>query len=184
MIDPAFTTLRSPRLQIRRFRSADARWLAGYRNDPEIARYQGWDTPYSTADANAFIDSLFDRHPGEPGCWYQFAVTLAQSGRLMGDCALCPAADGSSLAELGFTFARVFHGSGYAREAVGTILHYARQQLRLRSFLAITDRRNEAARRLLETLEFEESADRDIIPPSGKLREQEVLFVLGKNAGS
>ena len=184
MIDPAFTTLQSPRLQIRRFGEADARSLAGYRSDPEIARYQGWDAPYSTPDARAFIASLHDHHPGEPGGWYQFAGTLAQSDQLIGDCALCPAADDPSLAELGFTFARAYHGFGYAREAVDALLRYAVRELRLDRFVAITDRRNMSARRLLAILGFEESPRRDIIPPSGKVRQHELLFVSPIDGGT
>lgn len=184
MIDPAFTTLQSPRLQIRRFVEADARSLAGYRSDPEVARYQGWDVPYSTTDARAFIASLHDSHPGEPGSWYQFAVTLTQSDHLIGDCALCPATDDPSLAELGFSFASAYHGFGYAREAVAAVLRYAVRDLCLGRFVAITDHRNVPARRLLAALGFEESPQRDIIPPSGRVRQHELLFVSPTDTGT
>ena len=82
--DAGFTELRTARLVIRRFALADAEAFAAYRSDPEVARYQGWDTPYAVDEAVAFISGLAD--PGTPGEWCQLAVTA--DGRLVGDVAL------------------------------------------------------------------------------------------------
>ena len=41
--DPGFADLRTDRLVIRRFRVGDAAAFAGYRADPDVARYQSWD---------------------------------------------------------------------------------------------------------------------------------------------
>ena len=183
VVDRQFSGLVSGRLEIRRFRAPDAAGLAAYRSDPAIARFQGWDTPFPLSEAQAFIESLRGCDPGEPGRWYQFAVTLKGSDPLIGDCALCRSADVPGLAELGFTFARRYQGRGYAREAVATLLRYAGHSLGMARVVAITDRGNQPARRLLEALAFEESADRDIIPPSGTLRSHELLYLCTDTAG-
>jgi RimJ/RimL family protein N-acetyltransferase len=38
--------LETDRLRIRRFQDSDMESFLAYRNDPEVARYQGWDVPY------------------------------------------------------------------------------------------------------------------------------------------
>jgi aminoglycoside 6'-N-acetyltransferase len=139
VIDSGFDQLSSPRLTIRRFRASDAEALAVYRADPEVARYQAWESA-SLEEAHAFIESLATRHPGQPG-WFQFAFGLEPSGQLIG-------------AELGFTLARAHQGQGYAAEAVSRVLTYAFETLLLHRVFSITDERNGASQRLLERLGF------------------------------
>jgi RimJ/RimL family protein N-acetyltransferase len=153
MQDPGFTALRSERLVIRRFATADAEAFNAYRSDPEVARYQGWDS-CSLDEAQQFIRSLEGLAPGSAGRWFQFAVALIESQQLVGDCALrCTHADPRQ-AELGFTFARAHHGQGFAIEAVRCVLRYAFTTLDVHRIFAITDVRNLPAQRLLERLEF------------------------------
>src|SRR5688500_14637245 len=116
MEDPSFEHFTSRRLVIRRFASGDAEALASYRSDPEVARYQDWECPYPVSEAKKFIASLHHLAPGTPGAWFQFAVTLASSGTLIGDAALRTSRPDASEAELGFTFAAAHQGHGYATE--------------------------------------------------------------------
>lgn len=154
MHDPTFDTLVSPRLLIRRFRPADAPALAAYRSDPEVARYQSWES-CSLAEAATFIEGMRELAPGIPGAWFQFAVAVADShGSLIGDVALRRVEDDPRQAELGFTFSREHQGRGYATEAVGRISEYAFTTLDVHRLFSITDTRNEPARRLLDRLGF------------------------------
>lgn len=153
MEDPGFEMLRSERLVIRRFTAADAESFTAYRRDPEIARYQGWDS-CSLDEAHQFVRSLQELAPGTAGRWFQFAVSLAESPLLIGDCALrCTRADPRQ-AELGFTFARAHQRKGFAAEAVRCVLRYAFTTLEVHRVFAITDVRNEFAQRLLARLAF------------------------------
>jgi hypothetical protein len=54
--DIAFDERGTDRLVIRRFQSHDAPTLSTYRSDPTVARYQSWDSPFTLAQAQAFID--------------------------------------------------------------------------------------------------------------------------------
>ena len=49
-----FTQLETPRLIIRRFQDKDLAAFVDYRNDPEVARYQSWDS-ISAPRAQSFI---------------------------------------------------------------------------------------------------------------------------------
>ena len=154
MEDPSFNTLTSERLIIRRFRPVDASAFAAYRSDPEVARYQAWDCPFSLPQADRFIESVCNLTPGAAGSWFQFAVTLAPSGPLIGDCALRATRSDPRQAELGFTFATTYQGQGYASEAVATVLQYGFGKLALHRVFAITDVRNGPAQLLLQRLLF------------------------------
>jgi len=177
MRDASFERIGTERLVVRRFAAADAEPLAAYRNDPEVARYQGWETPFAVAEARRFISALGELDPGMPGEWFQFAVGLAPDGRLIGDCALrCDGADPRQ-AELGCSFARSHQGHGYAVEAVAAVLEYGFTVLSLRRVFAHTELRNAPARRLLERLRFRREVDPRESTGVGGEPETELLYV-------
>jgi aminoglycoside 6'-N-acetyltransferase len=148
-IAPPDVFVATPRLVLRRFRAGDAGSFAAYRDDPEVARYQGWDS-CSRADAVSFIEAQLARAPFETGRWTQVAVELAADGKLIGDCALRMESSTARQAELGFTFARGYQGRGFATEAVSHLLGYAFEKLGLHRIYAVADARNLRALALAE----------------------------------
>jgi aminoglycoside 6'-N-acetyltransferase len=154
MEDPSFDSIQSPRLTIRRFREADSDAFAGYRDDPEVARYQAWERPYSIAQAREFVASLRDLHPGRAGTWFQFAVCSRESDALFGDIGLRTTNDEPPEGELGFSMAGSYQGRGYAREAAREVIRYAVETLGMRRIFATTEAPNVSARKLLEQLGF------------------------------
>ena len=153
MQDTSFTHILTPRLRIRRFQLKDAENLVAYRQDPEIARYQGWEG-CTLDEAHAFIQVMQDAAPGTPGQWFQFAWALRETNTLIGDCGLrCTKSDPAQV-ELGFTLARAYQGQGYAHEAVSAVLGYGYETLALHRVFAITDERNISAQGLLHRLGF------------------------------
>jgi len=145
--------IRSEKLVLRRFEASDAQALASYRSDPDVARYQAWES-CSLEEAKRFVESLEELAPGIPGKWFQFAVSLTPSGLLIGDCALRCTRSDPRQAELGFTFAKTHQGKGCASEAVRSLLAYAFSTLDLHRVFSIVDDRNAPAQRLLERLQF------------------------------
>jgi RimJ/RimL family protein N-acetyltransferase len=133
-----------------RFEDSDLAPFMSYRNDPEVARYQAWET-CTEQEATAMIEELKSQQPGTPGEWFQFAIELKKTGVLIGDCGLKTEADGRQ-AEIGFTLSREHHGKGYASEAVSCLLDYAFGDLGLHRVVAITDHENEPSVALLERL--------------------------------
>jgi RimJ/RimL family protein N-acetyltransferase len=118
MGDAAFTALSTERLVLRRFRPEDLNAFVAYRSDPETARYQSWEAPYRPSQARQFLHELEAIHPDTPGEWFQFAVALRHTDRLIGDCGAHVQAEDSRQAEIGFTLAPQYQGHGYATEAV------------------------------------------------------------------
>src|SRR5215213_4452670 len=121
MSDAEFTRIESERLILRRFEDSDLAPFVAYRNDPEVAKYQSWDS-FDERDARAFIREMESAQPGVPGERFQFAVESKETGGLVGDCALQVDGQEPYRAELGFTLAREHQGKGFASEAVSRLL--------------------------------------------------------------
>jgi RimJ/RimL family protein N-acetyltransferase len=122
--DTAFSELVSERLILRRFRRSDIAAFTAYRTNPAVARFQGWDVPYSTRQAGRFVREMEAANPDTPGAWFQFAVAKRPDGPLIGDCGAGVRADDARQVEIGFTLAPEHQGSGYATEAVRRLLDY------------------------------------------------------------
>jgi RimJ/RimL family protein N-acetyltransferase len=144
--------LDTKRLQLRPFRDADLEPFAAYRSDPQVARYQGWDAPYSVEQAAAFIDEMKRKQPAVRGEWYQLAIELKAGAELIGDCAFHLLAEDARQAEFGITLARRQQSHGYATEAATRLLDYLFRDLELHRVRAICDVDNPASARLLERL--------------------------------
>lgn len=136
------------RLTVRRFTAADVPAFAAYRSDPEVARYQSWETP--VLDAERLVAEFVAAEEGAPG-WFQYAVEL-RGGGLIGDVGVC--VDPNRMqAELGFTVARAHQRQGYAAEAARCVLDRLFDR-GIRRVSAECDARNTASARLLERLGF------------------------------
>jgi RimJ/RimL family protein N-acetyltransferase len=159
MVDSTFERLTSTRLVLRRFRADDIESFVRYRADPAIARFQSWEN-FSAADGEEFFASMSGQHPDTPGEWFQFAIELAATGAMIGDCALHALADMPHEVEIGFTLAPAFHGRGYATEAVACLLDYVFGPLAKERAVGITDVRNTPSIAVLERLGFV----RDVTP--------------------
>jgi RimJ/RimL family protein N-acetyltransferase len=154
MEDPDFSELLTKRLRIRRFHPRDIDALSAYRSDPEVARFQGWES-CTRGEAKQFIGSIAGVNPGAQGQWFQFAFALRESDELIGDCGLRCTQRDPQHAELGFTLSRPWQLRGFAREAISAVVTYAFQTLRLHRIYAITDERNDPAQKLLRALSFQ-----------------------------
>ncbi len=151
-----FQLLTTERLLLRAFEESDAPVLYAYRNDPEVSRYQGWETPYSLERALTAIRRKLEHPPGSPGHYYQVAVELRTTGQQVGDVAFKVAdaetPDDARLAEIGFTFAREHQGNGYATEAACRLLAYLFEEMAVHRVCAHCDVLNGASSRVLERL--------------------------------
>lgn len=148
--DRGFEELRTARLVVRRFCPADVPPFAAYRSDPEVARYQSWDVPFSEEQAERFVAGMSDDDPDTPGSWFQFAVAEAVGGALVGDVAAYVDADDPRQARVGITLAADAQGRGYGTEALTVLLDYLLVDRGKHRVTADCDARNVASARLLE----------------------------------
>lgn len=145
-------SLETERLILRTFEMRDAPAFAAYRSDPDVARYQGWNTPYTEQQAVAFVRAMRRVQPGAPGKWLQLAIEVKAGGELAGDCAFHVDSGDPRQATIGLTLARAFQGRGYGHEAMTRLLDFLFFELKLHRVHADCDVLNEPAFRSLEKL--------------------------------
>jgi RimJ/RimL family protein N-acetyltransferase/dihydrofolate reductase len=134
----------------------DAEALFSYRSRPEVCQYQSWE-PSRLDDAVGFIESLESVEFDSPGTWFQFAIRLRDSAKLIGDLGVHFAEDGHQ-AEIGFTLDPDSQGCGYGTEAVAGVLDYLFVQLRKHRVSASVDPRNQPSLRLLRRVGMRQEA--------------------------
>ena len=128
--------------------------FVAYRQDPVIARFQGWEPSFSAEEARALIESQAGVSIPEKGEWLQLAIHERVSGALVGDLALHSATEGDAVFEIGFTIAQAFQAQGLAQEAALRLMNYLFADVGVTKLVANTDRRNTASINLLLALGF------------------------------
>ena len=104
--------LQTERLWLRRLERRDLPVLLAYRNDPEVARYQGWGDGFSAEQAEAMLAAQMELRPGTPGAWFRWMLEEKATGVVVGDCAMCVNGEDARQAEIGFSLAREHQGRG------------------------------------------------------------------------
>lgn len=149
--------LRTERLQLSMPTSADIEAMTAYCQDPEIARFVPIRQPYTEGSARFFIERLVPDHWAS-GADYNWAiratgeVTDAAGGRLLGMVGATPAADGS--VHVGYWLGAAHRGHGYAPEAAGEVIRWAKESLGTQTFSWWAVAGNTSSRRVAEKLGF------------------------------
>jgi ribosomal-protein-alanine N-acetyltransferase len=144
-------TMKTQRLILRPFTAADAprvQQLAGAREiaDTTLAIPH----PYPDGAAEQWIATHGDNF--EKGKNVSLAITLAETGDLLGAISLMNMTQDHSRAELGYWIGAPYWGNGYCTEAAGAILGYGFQQRQLNRITAHYLARNVASGRVLEKI--------------------------------
>ncbi len=145
--------LESNRLLLRQFQDSDLDAFWAYRNDPEVARYQGWEVPFSREMALDFVEEMKSKDPAAQGEWFQAVIEENATGEIVGDTAYFLKIDDPQ-AYIACTIARAHWRKGYGLEAVRRLLAYLFDELNLHRVIAITDIENIPSFRMLDRLGF------------------------------
>ena len=120
------------RLLIREYVPEDLEAMQAYCADPEVTRHLMWG-PNTDAQTLSFIRLTQEYSQEVPRTKYEWAVTLQESGELIGGC--CLYASGTN-GEIGYTLRRDCWGKGYASEAAAVLLAFGFKELRLHRIYA------------------------------------------------
>ncbi len=146
---PTGLIIETSRLCLHPFTSADLAAFLAYRNEDEVARYQGWSLPYTVEQAQAFFQQQQNLPLIAPGEWRQLLIERKADGQALGDVAFKLSQD-SRQAEIGCTLSRLYWGEGYAYEAGCGLLQYLFAELGLHRVYANCDVENLPAAHTLE----------------------------------
>ena len=149
--DSSLVIVRTERLVIRTFCVDDAERLHRYRNEPDVAQYQGWTTPYPLDDARNLAEAMAAQDPFLLGTWTQLAIAHATDPdhHLIGDIAVRMEAE-EPTAEVGFSLDPQYWGQGIVAEGLTAVVDHLFGTLALARVVAFTDANNERAHRTLE----------------------------------
>lgn len=150
--------LQTPRLILRNFIDDDLESFLAYRNDPAVAKYQGWGIPYPREMAEKFIASMKEKAAPKQGDWLQFAVALKDTTELIGDLGCFVKREDVRQAVIGFTISSSNWRKGYAVEVIPCLLDYLFNDLDMHRVTADCDVENAASYRTLEKLGFRREA--------------------------
>lgn len=148
------------RLTIRPLTMGDLDTFVTYRQYPDIARFQGWETTYSKEQATDLIESQAGLVLPEKGSWLQLAIHSLLSNEHVGDLAIKSVEEEDSTFELGFTIAKQHQGQGFAKEAASKLMSYLVLEAGAQRFVATTDSRNSASIKVLSSLGFKQNVSK------------------------
>jgi ribosomal-protein-alanine N-acetyltransferase len=154
------TSLQTRRLILRPFSQNDAPRLAWLAGDYDVARMCArLPHPYPIAAAFDFLEHLAAGHQARNE--FAFALTAPIDG-LIGACGIERAGDETSRTwELGYWLGLRYWGAGYASEAAGAVMNWAREQLGAARFTGAHFTDNPASGRVLRRLGFRPAGDED-----------------------
>ena len=139
-------------LLLRRIRQKDAADIYRYASDAEVARFVLWDPHRSPAETRSIVRDLRRRcRLGYPSSW---AVTLRDTGRVIGTIGFVWYSAENASAELGYSFARDCWNRGYATQALKAVTRAAFRYLPVNRLEAQHDVRNPASGRVMQKCGF------------------------------
>jgi RimJ/RimL family protein N-acetyltransferase len=148
-----FAPITTERLLIRSFADEDADDFHARRDDPEVARYQNWVTPYPREVTDQMVAGLTAMAGPEMGEWWMAIVEDRHTGDVYGDLALHLSDDGNT-AEVGYTFDSRHWGNGYAVESLDGILVYLFEELDVTRVFGMLHPDNPASAMVMERAGF------------------------------
>ena len=151
---PLFSTRQ---LKIRNLRVSDLEAFHQYRSNPDVTRYQGFDT-FTKEQSKAFIEEHGKKLFIKPGEWIQFGIELIQSKQLIGDCAVYLHQTDSRIAETGITISHLFQRQGYAKETMNGLINYLFREKGIHRLVETVDAENHASIQMLKSLQFRQEA--------------------------
>ncbi|MEV0584625.1 GNAT family protein [Nonomuraea sp. NPDC050310] len=144
--------LTTERLVLRAFTPGDLDALYAYSSRPDVARYLYWE-PRDLPAAQAALDRNLNRTAlNAEGDVLELAVTLRDSGELIGSVLLIWTSQAHQQGEIGYILHPGHHGRGYAPEAARELLRLGFEDLHLHRITGRLDARNTASARVLEKL--------------------------------
>jgi RimJ/RimL family protein N-acetyltransferase len=145
--------LETPNLILRKLIPGDVNDFLEYRSDPEVARYQGYNTMILT-EAKNFIEQQMPVEFKLPGEWFQYGIEQKSTKRIIGDGAIKFFKEEIRMVELGITLSRSQQNKGFAKEAMSHLLSFLFQDKDFHRVMAVVDAENLNAVRLLTSLHF------------------------------
>jgi RimJ/RimL family protein N-acetyltransferase len=145
------TVIHTERLVLRPLAHADVDTYIAYRSDPETLTHMDSRVPPDPDRVRARVDQFAALGGPAEDVWFQFAITRAGDGAMVGDVGVGIKPDGG-VAEIGYVLRPEFRGVGYASEAAGALVDHVIEQHSIHRIEAVLSLLNPASMRVLESI--------------------------------
>lgn len=143
-------TLTTERLILRPMRVSDAYDMYEYACRADVTEYLLWsphDSIFLTKDYLAYIEKRY-----KAAEFYDWAITLADSGKMIGTAGFTKIDVQNSCGEIGYVLNPDYHGKGIATEAARRVIKFGFEDVGLHRIEAKFMRGNDASLRVMEKL--------------------------------
>jgi RimJ/RimL family protein N-acetyltransferase len=144
-----FTPITTQRLVIRAFTRDDVDDLQARRDDPEVARFQSWVTPYPRSEAERMVDEITAMDGPTDEEWWMAVVADRETGEAYGDLVV-HLTDRARTAEIGYSFGSAHWGHGYAVESLDAFIAYLFNELEVTRVFGMLHPDNPASAMVME----------------------------------
>ncbi len=142
-------TIETEGLVLREFRRDDREKVHEYAVDPEVCRYMPWG-PNTEDETSAFVERAMASWHRDPRLHFELAVTLKETGRLIGGAGIRAADECFRTADMGYCLRRDSWGKGLATEAAAGLIGFGFKQLGVHRIWATCDTGNVRSAHVLE----------------------------------
>ena len=139
------------RLILREFVANDWSDVLAYQRDPRYLRLYPW-TDRTETEVRDFVQMFLDQQAERPRRKFQLAITLLDSGRLIGNCGLRRKSENDWEGDIGYELSPEYWGQGYATEAAQAMVDFGFRELALHRISSWCIADNIASVRVLERL--------------------------------
>ncbi len=122
-----------------------------YGSDAQICQYMPWG-PNELEQTRAFLDTAIATQSAEPRSAFEIAITLRETGELIGGCGLRLRDRDNHSGDLGYALRRDQWANGYATEAAMALIRLGFEKLDMHRIWATCDVANAASARVLEKI--------------------------------
>lgn len=171
--------LETERLILRKMQRSDAGDMFEYASDTAVTEFLTWDVHPNvrfTANYLSFLQSKY-----KSGEFFDWAVTLRTTGKMIGTCGFTRFNFPAYSAEIGYVLNPRFWGRGVAAEAAARVVSFGFEYLGLNKIEAKCMQGNRQSRRVMEKLGMTyEGTTRDAIFIRGSFVSVETCSILKK----
>lgn len=143
-------TLSTERLVLREFNEKDFSAVHAYASDKENIKYMIWG-PNTKEDTVEFLIECMENANKNPRRQYDFAVTLKETGRVIGGCGIY-LNDKLDEVMLGWILHKNYWKKGYMTEAAKELLRFSFENLKLHRVYATCDANNYGSYKVMENI--------------------------------
>jgi [ribosomal protein S5]-alanine N-acetyltransferase len=123
--------------------------VLAYQRDPRYLRFYPWANRTEVQVRNE-VEMFVEQQAEQPRRKFEFAITLPNGSRVIGNCGVRRKPENDWEAEIGYELAPEYWSQGYATEAALAVVNFGFQMLKLHRISAWCIASNTASARVLE----------------------------------